>query len=246
MTKEELERRLDQAFAKRIRIVAENSRGKFSSSWIFWGRKNDFYFGAKSISGAIKVSLHENGHGYVGYDKGYLARKREEGIVIPAKTAREWALPVPGERGAVLAASLILPADYCYGDPLSDQARKNTLVLSIEDGSQLEVGVFLSREHPKSLESKLGKVGTPIFAITLDNSVHISLVFRSRQFDRAVLPSEEQTARARAQMLTTQPMPENSEVLNAIFWDAPEDGGALRVTDVGGVRWRKRGTPSKG
>ncbi|MEH2505608.1 hypothetical protein V1290_004419 [Bradyrhizobium sp. AZCC 1578] len=242
MTKEEFERRLDRAFSKRVRIVAENPRGKLSACWIFWGHKSDFYFGAKGISNAIKVSLHENGRGYVGYDKQYFERKRGEGIAIPAKTAFEWALPVPGLLGAAHAASLILPADYCHGASLSDSARKKTLVLGIEDGSCAEIGVFLSREHPATLESKLKKIGRPMFAVTLDNGMHTSLVVRSRPFDSASLPSDEQTARARSQMLTTEPVSEN-ETLNAILWDAPEDGGAIRVIDVGGVRWKKRPTP---
>ena len=238
MTIEEFEQRFERAFSKRIRIVAENSRGKFSSSWIFWGRKSDFYFGAKNIAGAIKVSMHANGRGYFGYDKKYFERKREEGIVIPAKTAREWELPVPGDQGAVLAASVILPADYCHGDPLSDRARKNTLVLDIEDGSQLEVGVFLSRERPSTLASKLVTVGKPFFPVLLDNGMYVWLVFRAKPFDRAILLTPEQLARARPQMLTTGPLPE-SRVLNMIVCDAPEDGGALRITDVGGVRWKK-------
>src|SRR4051812_40656814 len=101
--------RLDKAFSKHIRLVAENPHGQYSSAWIFWGRKSDFYFGAKNISGAFKVSLHENGRGYVAYDRLYFPKKRIEGIAIPAKTVLEWALPKPALSGAVHAASLILP-----------------------------------------------------------------------------------------------------------------------------------------
>ncbi len=238
MSRDEIERQIDKAISSRIRIAAQNSRGQFSSCWIFWGHKNDFYFGAKSITAAIKVSLHANGRGYVAYDKSYFERKRAEGIAIPAKTAREWRLPVFASSGAVHAASLILPADYCYGDPLTDRSRRNTFVIGINDGSQLEVGVFLSRESPKTLEGKLCTVGMPMFAATLDNAMHVSLVARARPFDRTMLPTEEQIAGARSQMLTTKSMPEN-DVLNAILWDAPADGGALRVIDVGGVRWKK-------
>ena len=142
MTFDEFERSLDKAFSKGIRLVAENPHGQFSSAWMFKGKNSDFYFFAKTISDRIKVSLHENGRGYVAYDKPYFEKKRAEGIV-PAKTVLEWALPKPAFSGAVHAASLILPADYCRTAPLSDSSRKRTLVLGIEDGCCAEIGVFL-------------------------------------------------------------------------------------------------------
>jgi hypothetical protein len=235
MTLDEFERKIDKAFSKRIRLVAENSRAQFSSAWMFWGNNSDFYFGAKSILGALKVSLHENGRGYVAYHKPYFMKMRAEGIAIPAKTALEWALPQPGPLGAVHAASLILPADYCRATSLSDSSRRNTLVLGIEDGCCAEIGVFISNEHPGTLEAKLMDLGKPMFVITLDNKMHVSLVARSRSFDRASLPSDEQTVRARTLLLDEAP---DSDNLNAMLWNDPGDGGTLQVVDVGGVRWR--------
>ncbi len=175
MTFDEFERRLEKAFSDRIRLVAENPHGQFSSAWMFWGNKSDFYFGAKIISDKIKVSLHENGRGYVAYHKPYFEKKRAEGIV-PEKTVLEWSLPEPTLSGAVLAASLILPADYCRAAPLSDRSRKNTLVLGIEDGCCAEIGVFLSREHPATQEAKLMTLGKPMFSITLENKTHVLLL----------------------------------------------------------------------
>jgi hypothetical protein len=237
MSLDDFDRRIDKAFSKRIRLVADNPHGQFSAAWMFWGNKSDFYFGAKSISGAFKVSLHENGRGYVAYHKPYFEKKRTEGIAIPAKTALEWALPKPGSLGAVHAASLILPADYCRAAPVSESARKKTLVLGIEDGCCAEIGIFLSQEHPATLEAKLMALGKPMFAITLENKMHVSLVVRSRPFDRTSLPSDEQTARARALRLGTDGVPDNDN-LNTMLWNDPGDGGTLQVIDVGGVRWK--------
>jgi hypothetical protein len=239
MTLDEFERRLDKAFSKRIRLVAENPHGQFSGAWMFWGNRSDFYFGAKSISGALKVSLDENGRGYVAYHKPYFVQKRAEGIVIPAKTAIEWALPEPGLLGAVQAASLILPADYCRST-LSDSSRKKALVLGIEDGCCAEIGIFLSHEHADTLEAKLAPLGKPMFVVTLENKMHVSLVARSRAY-RTCLPSDEQTARARALLLGTEIVPDNDN-LNAMLWNDPGDGGTLQVIDVGGVRWRNIAT----
>jgi hypothetical protein len=163
--------------------------------------------------------------------------KRAEGIAIPAKTVLEWALPKPGPLGAVHAASLILPADYCRGAALSDRSRKNTLVFGIEDGCCAEIGVFISHEHPATLEARFMAIGKQMFVISLDNKMHIFMVARSRSFDCACLPSDEQTARARALLLETEGAPDNDN-LNAILWNDPGDGGTLQVIDVGGVRWK--------
>jgi hypothetical protein len=238
MTLDEAERNFHKSFSKRVRLVAENPHGRFSSTWLFWGNKSDFYFSAKSISGALKVSLHENGRGYVGYDKRYFMKKQAEGIAIRRKTAREWELPKPGPSGAVHTASLILPADYCHAGPLTETSRKNTLVLGIEDGCCAEIGVFHSHEQPATLDAKLMKIGKPMFVTTLDNKMHVSVVVRSRLFDRANLPSQEQTARAGFLRVQAGSVVD-TENLNAILWDAPADGGTLQVIDVGGVRLKR-------
>jgi hypothetical protein len=239
----DVERKLDKAFSKRIRLVAENSHAQFSSAWMFWGNNSDFYFGAKIISDVLKVSLHENGRGYVAYHKPYFMKKRAEGITIPAKTVLEWALPKSGPLGAAHAASLILPADYCRAASLSDSdsSSKNTLVLGVEDGCCAEIGVFISHEHPVTLEAKFMAIGKPMFVITLENKMHVWLVARAQSFDPASLPSDEQTARGRALLLEPEGTPDNDN-LNAMLWNNPGDGGALQVIDVGGVRWNNRPT----
>jgi hypothetical protein len=246
VTFDEFERSLDKAFSKRIRLVAENPHGQFSSAWMFWGNNSDFYFGAKIISDTVKVSVHENGRGYLAYDKPYFVKKRAEGIAIPAKTVLEWALPKPALAGAVHAASLILPAEYCRAAPLSDSSRKKTLVLGIEDGCCAEIGVFLSHEHPATLEAKLMALGKPMFVVTLKNEMHVSLLARSRPFDRACLPSVEQTAQAQRLLLETEGILDNDN-LNAMLWTNPGDGGTLQVIDIGGVRWKNHPTrPAEG
>jgi hypothetical protein len=210
------------------------------------GQQQRLLFGAKIISDTVKVSVHENGRGYLAYDKPYFVKKRAEGIAIPAKTVLEWALPKPALAGAVHAASLILPAEYCRAAPLSDSSRKKTLVLGIEDGCCAEIGVFLSHEHPATLEAKLMALGKPMFVVTLKNEMHVSLLARSRPFDRACLPSVEQTAQAQRLLLETEGILDNDN-LNAMLWTNPGDGGTLQVIDIGGVRWKNHPTrPAEG
>jgi hypothetical protein len=203
---------------------------------LLWGNRSDFYFGAKSTSGALKVSLHENGIGYVAYTRPYLELKRAEGISLANKTVMQWKLPIPGAVGAVHVASIILPGDFYYSEPLRPEEKSKTLVLGIEDKSAAEIGLFLSREPQESLEPQFTKIGTPLALTTLDNGLSVSIVVRSRRFDPADLPSTEKLGRAQMTLLKMQNDIVESDNLNAMFWNDPGDGGTLQVVDIGGVK----------
>jgi hypothetical protein len=239
MNREELEKRIDGSFAKnRARIAVESPSGKLSSRWLFWAKRSDFYFGAKSAAGALKVSLHENGRGYLGFHKPYWLSKKENGVDIPSKTLTEWALPNPAATGAVHVASVVLPADFCMSEPLAESEKKKTWVLAIEKGCAAEVCIFLSNEDQHTLEPKLENIGSPLVMFTLDNQLKVSIVVRSRAFDPSILPTNEQFQRAkRVQLAKSEDLPFD-RTLNAMFWKDPKDGGAIEVVDVGGIRIR--------
>lgn len=240
MEKNELHAHLDKITAKRIRLVAENAKGQFSSTWMFWGNKNDFYFGSKTMLGSFKVSLHENGVGYVAFHKPYFLNKKAEGIELSSRTVLEWRLPVPEALGAVHAASVLLPADYCRSGPLGDRARRQTIVFGVEDGCAAEIGIFLSREKHTTLEAKLLPLGHPIVMVSLENDLNVSVVVRLQSFDPRVLPTDEQRQSARGVLLEKSALSEDRENLNAMIWNKPGDGGVLQVIDVGGVSWKSR------
>jgi hypothetical protein len=143
---DDLKTKLDRAFKKRIRIAVENERQEHSSSWIFWGNKNDFYFGAKSTAAAIKVSLHANGIGYVGYDNKYFNDRRNKGFELPQKSVTEWKMPQPNAKGAVQVASLFLPADYCNKLVNPENRLKSTLVFQVAPQHAAEIMIFRSQE----------------------------------------------------------------------------------------------------
>lgn len=222
------EHRLQQAFPKRIRLTAANSAGRLSSVWMFWGNRNDFYFGAKSLLGSFKVSLHENGIGYVAYHKSYLFDKRAQGIDLPNKKVLDWKLPVPAQQGAGHAASLILPSNYYRSGPLSDKAQSKTLVFEVEDNCAAEIGVFLSRETHETLEAKLLPIGYPIFTINLENGLRVSIVARSREFDPAVLPSNAQLQSAKSTPLVRPDQLAEHADLNAMIWNDPGEVARCR------------------
>ena len=220
--------------------MAENAKGRFSSRWIFWPNRNDYYFGAKSVSGALKVSFHENGVGYLAFAKPYLEARRAEGIVLADKTILQWKLPIPRMVGAVHAASLILPADFCHNEALTQDEKTKTLVLGIEDGCAAEIGLFLSLEGQVLLESKFEAIGRPLVMSTLENGFNVSIVVRSRTFNRADLPTTEQINRAHTTVLQKEELIKNADNLNTMLWNDPGDGGTLQVLDVGGVRIERK------
>jgi hypothetical protein len=166
--------------------------------------------------------------------------KKAEGIDIPAKTALEWVLPIPGPLGAVHVASLLLPSDYCRSAPLSESAKKKTLVFGLENGCTAEIGVFFSNEEQSTLEAKLLPLGSPIVMITLENKLSVSIVARSKPFNPSVLPSDEQLQLAKTMLLQQSGDIPDNDNLNAMLWNKPADGEALQVIDVGGVRWKNK------
>lgn len=237
MNTPDLEKAIDALFAKNtVRIAAENPHGRFSSVWRFWAHNNDFYFSARTTANALKVSLHENGRGYLGYNKQYLLSKNANGFNIGDKIQHEWALPIPGPIGAKHAASVILPANYCYSESPRATAKSKVMIYGVESGCAVEIGLFLSYEDQATLESKLVNLGHPMVMFTLDNKLKVSIVVRSRDFDPSVLPSSEKTNLAkRTQLMKTEDLPFDS-TLNAMLWNAPNDGEAIQVVDIGGVK----------
>ena len=76
----------------------------------------------------MKISLHKNGIGYLGFDKKYHARLRNDSIDLP-KTSHQWKLP-PTDEGAVRVASILLPAAFFGRAPFE---RKKTIELGVSD-----------------------------------------------------------------------------------------------------------------
>jgi len=233
MDTNEREKQLDRAFAKRIRLVAENSRGQLSSTWMFWGNRNDYYFGSKGLLGKFKISLHENGVGYLAFDKPFYLQKKAAGADVPSKTLFEWKYPMPNDLGAVHVASLFLPSEHYRCPPLSERDDQKTAVLGVPDGRAAEVRLFISNESPDTLEDKLLKVGIPMFVTDLENGLFVSIVARPSLFDPSVLPTQEKLNLGK-KVFFEEPEAD-SDNYNAMFWNKPGDSGTLTVIEIGGV-----------
>lgn len=226
---------IEKNFRKRIRIAAENPKGKYSSVWMFWGQGYDFYFGAKTLLQSFKVSLHKNGIGYVAYDRQFRTRMQNSGISLPSKSISEWRFPAPATIGAVHLAVVRLPADFCTHDVTPSIQQKKTLVLGIEEGCAAEIGVFASYEDMQTLEDRFLKIGNPLFAVRLDNGVTISIVVRSTTFDPSILPTSDKLNHSKRIEFMAGSDIQNKDNLNMIVWNHPGDGEALQVIDIGGV-----------
>lgn len=237
MTPEEILLNLDRNFRKRIRLVAQSeSNSKYSSIWIFWGHANSFYFGAKSAAGAFKVSLHDDGFGYVAFVKEFFEEFLAKEAEIPSRTLHKWKLPVPPVDGAVQLAVVRLPADFCTHEVSADISKLKALVLGIEKGSALEIGLFASVGSSEQIEKKFVKIGHPLFAVTLENNLTISIVVRSAPFNPSVVPTSEGLSKAKKTELKKFDEVKNRHNLNMVAWNGPNDGEVLQVVDIGGVK----------
>lgn len=237
MNEDDAKAALNRNFREKVRLVGENKAGKYSSVWTFRPGGDGFYLSSRSLINAFKVSLHANNHrGYLAYEKKYFGKLKEEGwLSAPNKIVCDWALPELGNDGAIIAASIKLPADFMTADTPPYVSQKKAAVFEIEPGCALEIGVFLSRERGESLEEKLSKIGLPLFEFHNENWLNVALVVRSVQFDPAVLPFEK-LATARMQPLQE---PKEGSNLNVLFWSEPKDGGAIEAVDVGGANLRR-------
>jgi hypothetical protein len=231
---------LEKNFRKRVRIAAQNAEGKYSSTWIFWGNRADFYLGAKSLSGSIKVSLHANGRGYVAFDKAFMESQTQRGVNIPKRTVTEWKLPTVNQVGAAQFVVVKLPADFCTGDATPSILEKKVLVLGVEEGRAAEIGIFGSYELGASLEERLSRIGHPLFNVRLENNLAISIVVRSGPFDPKVLPSNEQFERSKRMEFSSLGEVRQRVNLNAVLWNDPSDEGVLQLVDIGGLKIKSR------
>ncbi len=233
----ELEAALDRNFKRTIRIVGENARGQFSSVWSFLGGNDGFYFSARNLLNAFKVSLHANNNkGYLAYAKPYFLKKEADGVLdASGRTVHEWRLPLPLEKGAVQAAVVRLPADFINQVAHPYVSQRKALVFGIEPGCALEIGIFLSREGRSTLEEKFSQIGHPLFEVAIENWLNVTIVVRSASFDPACLPTSEHVNNARRTLLEPLEQHTHRDNLNMLLWDSPADGEALKIVDIGGV-----------
>ncbi len=138
---------------------------------------------------------------------------------------------------------LIFPLDYLRNDAPETTPKKRAIVFTADaPGEAVEFGFFYSRETVETLEPKLAQIGQPLFQVTLENGEAIHVIARIRRFDAAVLPSSEKMSAEGMTPLNPKALPKpgaEQTDLNAVLWNAPEDGETFQILEIGGVTLRR-------
>jgi len=232
-----------------FRFVVGTEGGPFSSVWSAWHGSNDYYVSARTIAGAMKISLHGSGKCRIALVDAYAEKLKEEGIFPDRDRALlKWdRKPTPNTR-AIKALGVIFPTGYMRGEEPKFSLKKPTWGFQAAPaGRAVEIAFYYSRENPDVLERVFGKIGVPIFCATFDSGERMLVVAQQRDFDPACLPTSDQIKKGAMLPLTDDlPAPgEQRNGLNGIFWSDPKDTGTLHVIDIGGLAVRNDGEQKK-
>jgi hypothetical protein len=224
----------------KVRFAIGGPDERFSGVWVHWHHKSDFYIGARSILGSMKISLHKSRRCRIAMTERHYATASQHGLSVPNDRAFvKWErLEAPSE-GAHLAVVLAFPTDFLRLEAPAGTKKKPLLLLeSARPGKAVEIGFFLSREAKATLEPKFLAIGKPLFFTNLENSESVWMVAREAEFDTACLPSAEKLNSSGGHLLDPNAFPTAGVPrtnLNAILWNAPQTGEPLRVIEIGGV-----------
>jgi hypothetical protein len=202
---------------------------------MFWGNASDYYFGPRSAVSALKISLHKNGIGYLGFDKKYHAALQNDSIYL-ARTSHQWKLP-QAEGDAVPVASILLPA-ASFGQAAFESNKTIELGVSDEELAA-QITIYYSRGgDAEEIDKQLVESGTPMLQTVLDDGRIFYIVAGQTTYDPTIIPSGPlqngtQTLLDKNALTASA---EDYEHLNAMMWNKPPDGGMLRIIDVGGVK----------
>jgi hypothetical protein len=236
---DDFERRMSSHF--RFAISGPNS--KYSGGWCIFSHGNDFYLGARSILGSIKISLHASGICRIAFTERQMALMRAQGLELSNDRALlKWRRAASPEVGAVHVASLIFPAAHLQGDPPRATYKKPVLIIGVAiPGKAVEVGFFFARESMKTLKGKLSAVGMPMCYTSLANGETVSMVVREADFDSSVvLPTVESLNKAGMRLLNRDVLTDTGTFgLTAAFWNHPIDGETLRLVEIGGITFTR-------
>jgi len=206
--------------------------------WSAWGWRGDYYIGARSVLGSMKVSLHASGICRLALTERHFAALTERGLIPPEERAIvKWRRPPAPEVGAMLAVVLVFPTKYMTLGAPSASLRKPILVFeTAKPGMAVEVGFFYSRESATTLEPRLLEIGKPIFYSDLAEGESVWIVVRETDFDPTIIPSADQLSSSRGHFLESDfPIGVERRNLSAMLWNSPKDGKSLRIIEISGV-----------
>lgn len=228
-----------------IRFVAARPDGRHSAVWYGRRTKNDYYIGARSVSGSIKVSLHDGQYCQLALTSEYHKRLAEKGLAPTDRRFVHWSRAKSPEAGATCVVQLVFPLRHLRLDAPTVKPGKPIVAFGSADPEKaVEVGFFFSREPAATLEPQLLAVGAPIIRTELADGDSVSVVVREASFEPHSLPPAERLAAASTHVLEPDAFPapgETADGLTAMFWNEPKDGETLRLTETGGVAVTRAG-----
>jgi hypothetical protein len=212
---------------------------RYSGVWLAIADGNDFYLGARSVFGTIKISLHQSGECRVAITKQHLKRMLKQGLPPPAARALYvWRRRTDLGVSVPLVVHLIFPTDYLTAERPIGKSNKKVIIYEGSAGSAVEFLFFYSQGHTlTTLGNTLAQIGRPVFRTELDNGQCVSMVARQAHFDPGVLPP---STKVNGRIISGAVTDETSSNVNAFLFTGPADQEPLQVIDIGGVSLRCR------
>ena len=133
---------------KATRFVVGSPQGLTSSVWRVWTHKNDVYFQAESLGGALKVSLHESGRWQMSFTTEFVKKMQAKGQ-WPAISRHMSRWLRPTEISSVtLAFRIIIPTSELRPLKLR-MVRPITWIAAAPIGHAVEFMIFLTAPGTK-------------------------------------------------------------------------------------------------
>jgi hypothetical protein len=147
---------------------------RFSNLWLAFTDGNEFYLGARSLMGRVKVSFHSSGICHVKVDR---------------ETRPRWKRPPTPDVGVLHAATVGFPGGYNKRfTPTSGTPKKKIFgIKAAPEGKMIEFGFFFTREPMDRTEQMLGQFAWPIVRLEMPDGEAVSVVARMTELNEESL-----------------------------------------------------------
>jgi hypothetical protein len=117
---------LSKTLSGQIRLCACSPSGRHSGTWMAFESGSDFYIGARSTFGRMKISLHASGICRVAMTKRQSKFLIEQGLMQPDddRAFFKWRRAATKETGAVHVVSLIFPIAHMHREAALGSPKK--------------------------------------------------------------------------------------------------------------------------
>jgi hypothetical protein len=240
----EVRRRFEEfkrGFSKQVRFAVRSPADRYSAAWMTTDRYDDFYIGARSVMGRLKISLHRSGICRLAFDERYFGSAVERRLIPPEedRVLVKWRRSPTPAIGAALVVGLVFPTDFLHLNAPTASVKKPFVCLdAAPHGKAVEVAFFYSREPVTTLEPKLLQFGAPLFWTDLDCGDMVWMVAREADFHATALPSDEALKSISGRFLDRGAFVKagvERRNLTAHLWNAPNEHEPLVLIEIGGV-----------